>query len=147
MTMQAALVGNDGIVIASDRMMQVFAYNTNGEGTRTQSHTSKFVNEGEIVCCYAGDQVACAAANEIAKLGRLGTTNHEVRNSLVRTAVKVYESAFTKTGAMFERNCYRHVLAVYRNILWHVDIRPTVTANTVCDRIVVGVPKARLGSS
>lgn len=61
MTLQVGLVGSDGLVLASDRLLQ----QTDGAGGRSVSYTSKFLQGDGVLCCWSGDSVSEWAANSI----------------------------------------------------------------------------------
>jgi hypothetical protein len=137
MTLQVGLVGSDGVVIASDRLMSQFE----GSGF-TQITTSKFLSGSDSVCCYAGDIVAQHAAYHVRDSNCRGD-KEELRQTLIEAGNKAWREC-GGPGGLSELGISRKVIVAFRNSpspLWLLQIFKTSIANEVMDKVVAGDDK------
>lgn len=87
MTLQVGLRGNDGIVLASDRL----TYGWQGIKDRNRSMISKFYRGNGFICCYSGDDVAKFAAANACKLSierDVKDQSEERKKEIIREALQ-----------------------------------------------------------
>jgi hypothetical protein len=141
MTLQVGLVGIDGIVIASDRLLQ----QTDGLGGRSVSYISKFLQGEAVLCCWSGDSVSEHAANIIrdVKWSDVPREKEAVRAELKRLgnqALAEKEEAWKDAGQQ-PPQFVRKVIVGCHDTLWLLEIQhPSSTANPFQDRVVAGDP-------
>jgi len=142
MTLQVGLVGADGLVFASDRLLQ----QTDGQGGRSVSYTSKFLEGDAVLCCWSGDSVSEHAANIIrdVRWSEISPEKEAIRAELKRLgdhALAEKEQTWKESGQpppLF----IRKVIVGCHDRLWLLEIQhPGSTANPIQDRIVAGDPQ------
>src|SRR5690348_15667236 len=94
MTLQVGLVGLDGTVLASDRLLQQWESGVNaGESGYSLTMTSKFVAGNGLLCCYSGDSIAQLTAQNICAIDKPADLDHEgFRVSMVEVANRARQS-------------------------------------------------------
>src|ERR1700704_2778983 len=117
MTFQIGLVGSDGIVMASDTLVQTFE----GPG-RSVSHRSKFLHGDGVVCCWSGDSVAEAAANIVR-----GMAWHDISpdRESIREELKIAGSeAWVEMKDLAEAypGVIRKVIVACHGMLWVLEL-------------------------
>ena len=136
MTLQVGLVGSDGIVLASDRLVQVYE-----NGSRSVTRTSKFLHGADALCCYSGDSVSEQTAYEIRDhdWSTVDSRDMEAVRSVLRD---LGNAGYNKAQALYGvlPGIVRKVLAVHSDQLWLLTIsaQNTSLANQVLDRAVAG---------
>lgn len=92
MTLQVGLVGIDGLVVASDKLLQQYEM-----GARSVGLVSKFLRGPTAICCYAGDILAERAAYKVRDAEWQQELDIEqVRSSLVAIGDAVCQNAETE---------------------------------------------------
>jgi hypothetical protein len=137
MTLQVGLLGSDGIVLASDRLVSQWE----GAGF-SQIRTSKMLQGDGVLCCYSGDLVSEHAANNIRSLRFAGGKEH-VRDALKDAANRAWQDIGIP-GELHEWQPTRKVIvALWRPALalWVVHVSPRSTANEVLDKVIAGDDK------
>ena len=132
MTLQVALVGNDGTVLASDRLLQQWQHEPN-ESAYSLSMTSKFELGNGIVCCYSGDSVAHLVAINICKL--ILSEGMDVRSALRDSAS---ESWCQMSQSAPDGIVRKVIVSCPDHSVWIVDVSGSTFVNSVLDRIVAG---------
>jgi hypothetical protein len=139
MTFQVGLVGSDGLVIASDRLLQQIE-----NGGRSASLSSKFLSGDAVICCWSGDSVAEHIANVVRGLswGDVSSERESVREMLKCAgdmALSEMEQDHMRKGWVMDLRVTRKVIVAFRDMLWLLDVRsPASIANQVYDRVVAG---------
>jgi hypothetical protein len=137
MTLQIGLVGVDGLVLASDRLVQQYE-----SGSRSVSIVSKFLQGAGVLCCYSGDYISEQSAYGIQKHEWTAMSSRDketTRSVLIGIGNEAATKAETKDGTL--SNCARKVLAaLYGEQLWLLEPggQNTSIANQVLDRAVAG---------
>jgi hypothetical protein len=133
MTLQVGLVGSDGIVIASDRLLQQFE-----NGGRSVSLVSKFLNAPGVLCCWAGDIIAEYAANNVWRLDWASVPNESgaIRRELISAGERAWADGERMAGTL--PNYSRKVIVACHDSLWLLEIGINTIANQRFDRVVSG---------
>jgi hypothetical protein len=125
MTLQVGLVGSDGIVLASDRLMQQIE-----QGARSTGTVSKFLYSDSVTCCWSGDSMAENAANKVWDLDWTSVTD------LRRQLVSIGKETKEECGRSFEPGtAIRKVIVACHALpsLWLLDL--TWASPTVHERL------------
>lgn len=138
MTLQIGMVGSDGIVLASDTMVQQYE-----NDSRSVSHCSKFFLGAEVLCCYAGDTIAerCAYGIRSHDWSPIASSSEKEDTRLALIQIGNLECRKTEDQYGTLPNVIRKVLAViHSNQLWLLEIngKDGSTANLIRDRAVSG---------
>jgi len=136
-TLQVGLVGQDGIIMASDRLMSQHE----GSGF-SRLRTSKFIQGRNSICCYSGDIIAEHAANNVRDLELTGD-KEEIRQELRESGDKAWRD-FGEPCGLSEFGFPRKVIVAIptaNSPLWLIEIYAQSTANPVYDRVVAGDDK------
>jgi hypothetical protein len=138
MTFQVGLVGTDGIVLASDTLIQ----DIEGSG-RSISTTSKFDLGTGLLCCYAGDNTARLASQQCARDKRWERIHSMDELTIKDTLIEIGNSSATnmenRNGGILP-NDSRVVLAAISDRLWRLDVgtKNTSAVRFVQDRSISG---------
>jgi hypothetical protein len=135
MTLQVGIVGSNGIVLGSDKLLQQYE-----NGGRSTSTVSKFRQGTSAICCYSGDSIAEKTANDIQSHDWSDITGVE---SIRSTLTALGDTAFSKSVAEYGGvpKVVRKVLTVlHHEQLWLLDIMGSATsvANRIEDKAVAG---------
>ena len=136
MTLQVGLVGNDGVVMVSDRLKQSFEH-----GARSLSLTSKFFSNPHLTCCWSGDIVAEYAANAVAAINNwpaIDSGKESIRAALIAAGERGWQQS-ESTGAQ-RVNVNRKVMVAFPKTasLWLLEVGQATIANPCLDRQVAG---------
>ena len=131
MTLQVGLVGSDGIVLTSDRLVRQFE-----NGSSSVSNMSKFAEGPGVLCCYSGDKIAQLAAYNVCK--DLANDNQSPTDCLRAIGNRTIAKATTLYGQL--PGAIRKVFVVFRDKLWLLELGDdgTSIANHVQDRAIAG---------
>jgi hypothetical protein len=131
MTLQVGLVGNDGIVLASDRLI-----NDIEDSSRFPRFGCKFRCVNGVVCCHSGDFVAELGAREVS---RSSWDGKPVVQTLEDIGNGVFQYVETEYGPMSSGSAIRKVLcAIPESGLWLLNIARISVVNPVRDRVITG---------
>jgi len=158
MTLQVGLVGSDGIVLASDRLV-----NTVEAGDVSPRQSSKFFHNDRVVCCWSGNRAAEYAANfiqdsawdnpsrrdaELKECGNrgwrteYGHADPQPRSSI--SAVRRILAAFPQDCTLWDMDVYNYSLTEQvRDKTFSGDVH-TTTRHLLRHYIPEGLPVARL---
>jgi hypothetical protein len=137
MTLQVGLVGNDGIVLASDRLFQSYEYQA-----RSVSRGSKFLSGAGVICCCSGDSLAEQSAYGVRDYDWTAVVSSDVeanQSALRQIGNTAFRNMQTQFGTV--RNVVSKVLVVlHEDQLWLLDatVHNGCTARLVPDRQVTG---------
>jgi 20S proteasome alpha/beta subunit len=133
MTLQIGLVGSDGIVLASDRLVNVVE-----AGDFTLSRRSKFFFTDTVICCWSGDNAARQAANYVRDVDWPSVQDRasELRNC----GNRAWKAVFGGVPVPKIQIPSRKVLAAFPDdcSLWEIDICDYSIAERVEDKTVAG---------
>ena len=134
MTLQIGLVGSDGVVLASDRLVNVY------EGSDyTRSLRSKFFSNDGVVCCWSGDSVARHAASYVRDLD--WSTSEDRDQQLRSCNDRAWKLQFGSTNVpMAQQMTRRKLLVAFPSdcSLWEVELSDSSLAERVLDKTVAG---------
>jgi 20S proteasome alpha/beta subunit len=134
MTLQIGLVGRDGIMLASDRLVNVI------EGdAATLSMRSKFFFNDDVVCCWSGDSVARRAANYVRDLSwaQNNTRDRDLRSCADRAWSHHFGDTFVPE---ITQRMQRKVLVAFTAdcSLWELNLSASSLTERVQDKTVAG---------
>lgn len=133
MTFQIGIAASDGIILASDTLLQQIE----GMGW-SRATMSKFLIRDRFACCWSGDIVAQTIAQQLIHVSWSDLDQESVRDELCRVAdetVRQFQDAV-------DYSIIRKVMVACHDQLWLLDILPVRSlANIVMDRVVAGDPK------
>ena len=137
MTLQVGLVGVDGLVVASDTLLQQV------ERSRSTGSISKFFKDiPGLICCYSGDTVAEGAASRIRRLWRDNPPAPEtVQDELERIGEEAWvehNEHAARRGQPLNLGVARKVMVACYDELWLLEIGPHSLAHRRPDRVVAG---------
>lgn len=134
MTLQIGLVGSDGIVLASDRLV-----NVSEAGDFTLSIRSKFFSTDAMACCWSGDSVARYAAMHISQCDWSSPLDRR------KTLRDCGDRAWNFVHGSFQhvpkaQISPRKVLVAFSSdaSLWELDLSQMSIADVVIDKTVAG---------
>src|ERR1700722_1830551 len=131
MTLQVGLVGRDGIVLASDRLL-----NIREAGDFTTTRSSKFFHDEDVACCWSGDETAKFAAYFIREVDwKISISrDRELRDCGDRAWKHVYGTSFVPKAQIAPRK----VLVAFPSdvSLWELDLSSIPIVIPVKDKIV-----------
>ncbi len=131
MTLQVGLVGSDGVVLASDRLV-----NTSDQGGAIFKKTNKFIVSKDVVCCWSEDEVGRAAASRIRDLEwSQAATDAGLRSCANEAWASKFPNPIPDSRAW-----PRKVLVAFLSncSLWEVEVRPDAFVKQILDRTIVG---------
>ena len=133
MTLQIGLVGSDGIVLASDRLVNVYE-----GGDYTLSLRSKFYSNDGVVCCWSGDAVARHAAAYVSDSEWSDTDRDKQLRSCSDRAWQLQFG--TLKVPMVQQMTRRKLLVAFPSdcSLWEVELSDSSLAERVLDKTVAG---------
>ena len=138
MTLQVGLVGSDGTVLASDRLIN------NAEGDDfALSIGSKVFSGNDVVCCWSGSDAGLKAASLIRdNAGEWGTlTDLERDQKLKNCGNDAWKSTYGGVDVPLNQICVRSkVLVVFPSdcSLWQLEVLPYSIAARKDDKTVAG---------
>lgn len=110
MTLQVGLVGENGLVITSDRLLQQFE---NG-GKNIDWRFSKFFTAPGLTCCWSGDTISEHAAHDI----RRTWMEHPFEKSSIQDQLeRIGDAAWAEQEALAQRRGQPLNLGVTRKII------------------------------
>lgn len=135
MTLQIGLVGSDGVVLASDRLVSI----VEAQGV-TRTRSSKVHIGRGVVCCWAGDDTARYAANLIQ--ASAWPENMERYSILQECADEAWRLTMGGEGTfnpLSHMTIARRVLVAFADgELWKVDIFVRSAAQKIFDKVIAG---------
>jgi len=135
-TLQIGLVGNDGLVMASDRLLQQIG----DGGARSVGKVSKFLRNDGTVMCWAGDSIAERAAIRIEGLDWNSVKRNSIAADLMRAGDATWEE-MERLGYRMDPGVIRNVLVAFRDDFWQLEVGlPRSLARRRIDRVVMGDP-------
>lgn len=134
MTLQVGIIGSDGTVIASDRLVTSFE-----GGSFSLGHSSKFESSKSVVCCWSGDQPAIYAANYIRDIE--WETIHDRETKLKECGNRAWQTVFGSSALpTIQRGTARKVLVSFAAdcSLWELEVSGYSLLQPVQNVAVVG---------
>jgi len=137
MTMQVGLIGIDGIVIASDTLLQQME-----QGGRSVGNVSKVLWDiPGLVCCHSGDSVAESAANIIREFWRDKSPSEQAIKDALQVAGNRAWKEHAKLATQRRQplpDITRKVIVACHDQLWLLEVRQRSLATRRKDRVLAG---------
>lgn len=136
MTLQVGLVGIDGIVIASDRLLQQWETDGSNSGY-SLSLTSKFEQGNGFISCASGDKLSELVSSNICKV-TWDVIKHDVRAELKAVANATWENF---VDAQYLSPATRKIIVVCPDrSAWVIDASSSnaAFANRIYNKVVAG---------
>ncbi len=139
MTLQVGFVGSDGLVIASDRLLQQWQFDALGSTSGySLTLSSKFVARGGFLCYWCGDKVSELAASNICDLP-WQNAKEDVREALKIAGNKAWKQIYADgTNGSGYADARKVIVVCPDYSMFIVDVSPCSFANVVLNKVVAG---------
>ena len=135
MTFQVGLVGNDGLVLASDKLFQ----DCEG-GAKSPRKARKFESGSHVTCCYSGDIMAMYAAQLIAALDwtSISRDTNSIKRSLLDCGKRAYQQREREIGMIPPYAIRKVIVAAHNSTLWLLHVSEQSAVEPCEDRVIAG---------